>query len=118
MEKEVKIMAIVKYSGHGIGQNGNINLTLKAEYGELVNMMQLAQMLNNDVSVKVKMPEENPFKLGFFRIKSLNIAGDGETTLKLNSLSDFVEVGNLNRLIASERFAAKFESLVEIEDED
>lgn len=111
-------MAVMQYCGHSLGQNSNVNLTLKADYSELTKTVMLMQMLNNDVTVKVKMPEEGkPFKLGIFRIKSATISGDGESKIKLNSMTDFVEVDNLNRLVTTDRFVVKFETDVEIEEE-
>lgn len=118
MEKHIDVMAVMQYCGHSLGQNSNVNLTLKADYSELTKTVMLMQMLNNDVTVKVKMPEEGkPFKLGIFRIKSATISGDGESKIKLNSMTDFVEVDNLNRLVTTDRFVVKFETDVEIEEE-
>ena len=37
-------------------------------------------------------------KLGMFRIKSISIDGDGESTIKFNGLNDYVEMDNLNLL--------------------
>lgn len=117
MEKNIVVTAVMQYNGHTAGANGNIDLNLIGDYSELTNMIQVLQMLSNDVSVKIKMFEEKPFKLGVFRVKTLNVAGDGESKLKLNSMSDFVEVDNMNRLITKERFTVRFEANVEIEDE-
>lgn len=98
---EVKVKQVVQYNGHSLSANGSVNLTLKAGYGELVNTIKVMQMLNNDVQVKARVPGHNngkPFTLGTFRIKSIAIDGDGESTIKFNGLNDYVEMDNLNVL--------------------
>ena len=46
---KVKVKEVVKYGGHSLSANGSVNFTLKAQYSELSNTIQLMQMLNNDV---------------------------------------------------------------------
>lgn len=115
---EVVVKSVATYRGHSLKENGNVDLTLKFRYDELVETIQLAQMLNNDVKTVVKLPNSKPIALGLFRIKSINIDGDGESTLKLNSLSDFVEVNNLNNLVTKDAFQVRFTAEIESEDED
>ncbi|MBQ9141151.1 MAG: hypothetical protein IJX63_05075 [Lachnospiraceae bacterium] len=88
----------MKYGGHSLSANGSVNFTLKAQYSELPNTIQLMQMLNNDVSIKAKIPGGSPMKLGFFRVKQIVIDGDGESTIKFNGLNDYIEMDNLNLL--------------------
>ena len=76
----------------------------------------MIQALNNDVVIVAKLPEEKPFKLGMFRIKSITVDGDGEGIIKFNSITDYVETDNVNKLIGSERFVAKFTSMIEVEE--
>ena len=78
---KVKVKEVVKYGGHSLSANGSVNFTLKAQYSELSNTIQLMQMLNNDVSIKAKIPGGSPMKLGFFRVKQIVIDGDGESTI-------------------------------------
>lgn len=94
----VKVKEVVKYGGHSLSANGSVNFTLKAQYSELPNTIQLMQMLNNDVNIKAKVPGGKPMKLGFFRIKQIVIDGDGESTIKFNGLNDYIEMDNLNLL--------------------
>lgn len=96
--KNIKVKEVVVYNGHNLSANGSVNLTLNAMYSELVNTIKIMQMLNNDVIIKAKIPNEKPMKLGTFRIKQIVIDGDGESKLKFNSVSDFVEMDNLNQL--------------------
>ncbi len=95
---KVKVKEVVKYGGHSLSANGSVNFTLKAMYSELTNTIQLMQMLNNDVSIKAKIPGGSPMKLGLFRIKQIIIGGDGESTIKFNGLNDYIEMDNMNLL--------------------
>ena len=97
-ENVVKVREVVSYGGHSLSANGSVNLTLKAGYSELVNTIGAMQMLNNDITIKAKLPGQKPMALGMFRIKSIGIDGDGESTLKFNGLNDYAEMDNLNLL--------------------
>ena len=94
----VKVKEVVKYAGHSLSANGSVNFNLKASYSELTNTIQMMQMLNNDVTIKAKLPNGKPMKLGMFRIKQIVIDGDGESQLKFNGLNDYIEMDNLNTL--------------------
>ena len=94
----VKVKQVVTYGGHSLKANGAVDFTLKSAYSELVNTVQTMQMLNNDVSIKAKLPGQKAMKLGVFRIKQIIIDGDGESILKFNGLNDYIEMDNLNLL--------------------
>lgn len=119
---EVKIKEVVEYAGHSVSANGAVNLTLKASYSELPNSIQMCQLLNNDVTIKAKVPGAKAMMLGMFRVKNINIEDDGESKLKFAGLSQSVEVDNLNRLPLSDsdpkQFKIMVEAEVEIEKED
>lgn len=115
---KVKVIAVAQYKGHSLSENGSVNLSLKFKYDQLVNVIQLTQMFSNDVNVAVKIPEVGSFKLGMFRIKSINIDGDGESIVKLNGLNDYIEVDNLNNIVTKELFQARFVADIESEDND
>ena len=119
---KVKVKEVVKYGGHSLLANGSVNFTLKASYSELSNTIQMMQMLNNDVTVKAKLPTGKPMKLGMFRIKQIIIDGDGESTLKFNGLNDYIEMDNLNLLPLnnddSKEFVIMMEAEIEIEEEE
>lgn len=121
-EMIVKVKEVVKYNGHSLSANGSVNFTLKASYSELPNTIQMMQMLNNDVTIKAKLPAGKPMKLGMFRIKQIVIDGDGESTLKFNGLNDYIEMDNLNLLPLNnddnKEFVIMMEAEIEIEEEE
>lgn len=112
---KVKVKEVMKYGGHSLSANGSVNFTLKAQYSELSNTIQLMQMLNNDVSIKAKIPDGSPMKLGFFRVKQIVIDGDGESTIKFNGLNDYIEMDNLNLLPLNSDENKEFVVLMEAE---
>lgn len=116
MGKVIEVKAVAAYKGHSIKENGNINLSLKLKYDELTNTIMMMQMLNNDVNLSVKLPEEKTMKIGFFRINGFNIDGDGESTVKLTSLVDFVEMDNVNNMVTKDLF--KIRMLADVEEEN
>lgn len=94
----IKVKEVVVYGGHSLSANGSVNLTLKAQYSELPNSIKMMQLLNNDVIIKAKAPGSKAMKLGVFRVKQIVVDGDGESVLKFNGLSDYIEMDNLNVL--------------------
>lgn len=114
----VKVKEVVEYKGHSLSANGSVNFTLKAQYSELTKTIQLMQMLNNDVSIKAKIPGGSPMKLGFFRVKQIVIDGDGESTIKFNGLNDYIEMDNLNLLPLNTDENKQFVVLMETEIEE
>lgn len=120
MVNEVKVKEVVKYDGHNVSANGSVNFNLKAGYSELINTIQAMQMLNNDVTIKAKVPGKKAMKLGIFRIKQIVIDGDGESKLKFNGLNDYIEMDNLNLLPLNteenREFTIMMEADVEVEE--
>ena len=118
---KIKVKEIVSYKGHSISANGSVNFTVKAMYSQLTNTIKLMQLLNNDVTIKAKLPEEKPMKLGSFRLKQITVDGDGESSIKFNGVVDYIEVDNLNLLplnnSESKEFTVLFESDIEIEED-
>ena len=118
---KIKVKEIVSYKGHSISANGAVNFTVKAMYSQLTNTIKLMQLLNNDVIIKAKLPEEKPMKLGSFRIKQITIDGDGESSIKFNGVVDYIEIDNLNLLplnnSESKEFTVLFESDIENEED-
>lgn len=115
MKKEIKSVCV--YCGHSIKQSGAIDLKLKSKYEDLVNSVQLLQMLNNDVSVLVKLPDQKKeFSLGSFRLNKLSVDHDGESLIVLNSTNEFVEIDNINDIVTQEPFRVTFKA--EIEEEE
>lgn len=117
----IKVKQVVKYDGHSLSSNGSVNFKLRASYSELVNSIKLMQMLNNDVTIKVKIPGSKVMKLGIFRIKQIVIDGDGESKITFNGLNDFIEMDNLNLLpLKNSEETNEFQVLYEsnVEDEE
>jgi len=118
---KVRVKEVVEYGGHSLSANGSVNVMFKADYSELPNSIQVMQMLNNDVTIKAKVPNESAKKLGMFRIKQIVVDGDGESKLKLNGLNDYIEMDNLNQLPLhtdeNKQFVIMMEADIELEDE-
>lgn len=117
----IKVKQVVKYDGHSLSSNGSVNFKLRASYSELVNSIQLMQLLNNDVTIKAKIPGAKAMKLGMFRIKQIVFDGDGESKITFNGLNDFIEMDNLNLLPLknneeTSEFKIMYESEVEVEE--
>lgn len=117
MEKKVIVKEVVNYKGHSVKANGSVDLSFSAMYDELTNTIQCLQMLNNDVDIVAKLPNEKAFELGMYRIKSVMFDGDGESTIKFNSLDQNVELENLGKIITNEKFQIRMVAMVELEEE-
>lgn len=121
-----KVKAVVVNGGYNVSANGSVNVKFIAGYSELINTIKLQQMLNNDISIKARIPSPNGkpevIKLGIFRLKSTTIDGDGESKIQFNGLADYVEMDNLNILpLASndiKEFSILMEAELEVESED
>ena len=116
--KTVTVKEVVNYRGHSIKSNGIVDLSFSAMYDETVNSIKCLQMLNNDVTILAKLPEEKAFKLGVFRINAINFDHDGESNLKFRSVDNAVELDNLSRIITNEKFNIKMEAQIEEDDEE
>lgn len=114
-----KVKAVVVNGGYNVSANGSVNVKFIAGYSELVNTIKLQQMLNNDVTIKARIPSPNGkpqvLKLGVFRIKNTMIDGDGESKIQFNGLADYVEMDNLNVLPLASNEVKEFSILMEAE---
>lgn len=123
MSKHVEVKQVVKYGGHSLSPNGSVNLTLKAQYSELTNTIMVTQLLNDDITIKAKVPGAKPFRLGIFRLKSIGIDHDGESVIKFNGLNAFIEMDKLNVLPTKQddgdgMFVVRMEADIEDEGEE
>ena len=121
MDKKVDFKMVAKYNGHKIKPSGAVDLNVTCKYSEMTNTIQLLQLLSNDIKLVVKKPNEKPFKLGTFRLQALNYDHDGQAKIRFNSMTDFVEVDDINRLIPDdkqERFIIRVMAEIEIEEGD
>lgn len=114
MLKNIKITEMVEYAGHSLKANGSVDFNLKAPYSELVKTINVMQMLNNDIEIKAKVAKR-VLELGSFRIKQIIIDGDGESKLRFNGLSDYIEMDNLNSLPLASDDVKEFKILMEAE---
>lgn len=115
---KANVKEVVNYKGHSVRANGSVDLSFSAMYDEITNSMKCLQMLNNDVSIVAKLPNEKPTNLGVFRIKAIIFDGDGESTLKFNSIDTSVELDNLGKIITSEKFQIRMTAEIEEENDD
>lgn len=121
MIKKIKIKEVVKYDSHSVKSTGVVSLKLTAMYDELVNSLQVAQFLNNNVIIKYKDPNaEKPELLGVFMVSGINVKADGSSVLSFNSINTAVELDNLNNLVNIEgnQFKILMMADVEVEDEE
>ena len=102
MAEEVEVIKLKiegNYKTHSVKSNKAVDVTFQLPYSELINYIKSLQMLNENVTVAGKIgADKKPIKLGTFMIKNLNIDNDGEGKLKLNSLLDHIDSGNLNEI--------------------
>lgn len=112
---EITIKEVVNYKGHSVKTNGNLDVSFTAMYDQITKSIEVLQLLNNDVTLTAKLPGAKPVKLGVFNVKNVIFDGDGESTLKFNTLTDYVEMNNINSIITQDSFQLKLESDVELE---
>lgn len=94
----IKVKVVASYRAHNVSKNGKVSLSFDADYSGLADVMQLMQLLNEDVDVKVKVPSTGAMKLGAFRLDKVVVFNDGASNIKLNGIDDYVELDNLNKL--------------------
>lgn len=116
--KTVEIKEMVRYGGHSVKANGAVDITFSAMYSELVNSIKALQLLNNDVTVAAKVGNNKPFKIGSFRIKNVIIDGDGESKIKLMSITDSVEMNMLSDIVVADEFIIKMMATIEEEEDN
>jgi hypothetical protein len=112
----IQIKEIVNYKGHSVKTNGNVDLSFSAMYDQITKSIEVLQLLNTDVKITAKLPGAKPVMLGSFNVKNVLFDNDGESVLKFNTLTDFVEMNNINSIITQESFQLKMEANVETED--
>lgn len=119
MVNKVGVTFVAMNGGYSFKQNGVVDVSLRCDYSELSNCIRLLQMLNNDIKIAIKTPDDKqPSKLGMFRLKSVNVSSDGESKLSFTSTVESVEYGNINKLMTDERFNVRCVAEVEIEEEE
>ena len=112
---KIAIKEIVNYKGHSVKTNGNVDLSFSAMYDQITKSIEVLQLLNTDVKISAKLPGKKPVMLGSFNVKNVLFDNDGESVLKFNTMTDFVEMNNINSIITQDSFQLKLEADVEIE---
>lgn len=116
---EVNVLFLANKASFMCKQNGAVDLNIRCDYSELGNYIKLLQMLNNDINIKAKLPNESKgLKLGMFRLKQLSVQSDGEGKISFSSTNDYIESLSLNKLIGEEFFKVMCSSEIEVENED
>ena len=119
--QEVKFKAVGKYDGHTVKPNGAIDLRLKFSYDELLNYyVKLPLLRSVDTKLFAKVKGQEPVKLGTFMLKSYTMDHDGEGKISFNSQFDYVEMDNINALVADKDalICFLFKAVVELENEE
>ena len=96
MEK-VKIKIDLQYDGHSVKKNGSVDLKFKIPYSELVTSLEVLQLLGCNMTLKCKV-SGSTVEVGTFYLSLFSVDREGETTIKLNSELDSIELDNLNAL--------------------
>lgn len=119
MVNKISVKVFASYKAHTINGKGVVKLTVGTEYADLADSIKLLQLLNNDVTVKVKIGYEKvPFKLGVFKIDKFAVDRDGNAKIVFSSLTDYVEVEALAKLISVDEsvFTLRCDADVEVEE--
>lgn len=121
MVKKISVKTFANYEAHSVNGKGTVKLTVSIAYADLSDAVKLLQLLNNDVAVKVKIGSEKaPFKLGMFKIDKFAVDRDGNAKIVFSSLTDYVEVEALSKLISADEsvFTLRCDADVEVEAPD
>lgn len=117
---KVAINQVVGYKGHSVKQSGAVTLTLSARFDEITHSMQLLRLLNEDVTIKAKVPNRKPALVGTFLISGINFAKDGKSTIKLVSINTAVDTEVLNSIVETLGidFIVRYEGNVETDEDE
>ena len=115
---DVAVKLIARYGGHSIKASGAVELKLEIDYSELTSTLQMAQLLNEHMDVRMKMPEDKgPLSIGTMLLKKLEVFSDGTSRVVLDSDVDSIETTSINRMVDKDkRFVVRCTATVEIEE--
>ena len=117
MEK-VKSKLECSFNGYSTKKNGDVDVSFKAPYSELVNCMKLLQMISCNIQCKAKMGASGkPFDLGTFYLTKFNVDRDGETRLTFNTEIESSEIENMINLTEKDQIIYLM-CVAELEDDD
>lgn len=99
-EQIIKARFVGRFDGANVTGKGILDLKFKLPYDELPEYIAVVKMLNNVISIKTQIPaiQEKAVELGDYRVKHLNIDGDGEAKFCLTTATEYAEMNNVNDL--------------------
>lgn len=113
---KAEMMMVMKYVSHNVNQAGAVTLMMKSGYDQLYGAKELLKFLQSNITVKVKMLEKKPFLLGTFRLKSISFNQNGESAVKLASITDAVYMERMAEIVTMDLTQVRFEG--EIDDDE
>ena len=121
-KRDVTVNIVCSFGGQSMGANGMTTVSFGADYGELVNVMQLCQLMSNDITIKSTVPLQEQVELArYFRLQEIKIGGDGYSWLKFKGSTSFADNDAIcslpNKQSDVKTFKVEFTSTVEIEDD-
>lgn len=114
--KTIKAKLSGQYNGHNILRNGGVNIRFTFGYSEISEYVKFLQILNQNISLKVKLDDEI-IDLGTFTIKAIKVSGDGECTVTFDSEVDSCKLTHVSDLIGAQLFISATAS-IELEDDE
>lgn len=119
-DQRVMARIVGKFDGTSVTAKGVVDIKFKLPYDEILNYIKTLQMLNNNVIVTSQVVPNPELALGEFRIKSLNISGDGEAKFCLTTTTEFAEMDNVNKLSSDlgANVVITLTALIESEDDE
>jgi hypothetical protein len=117
MEKKVTIKEIMYYKGHSIKPNGTVDISFSAMYDQITKSMEILQLLNENVKITAKLAGKEPVVLGSFMVKGVNFNQDGTSVIKFHTLTDYVEMDNINTVVVPDLFQVRMEAQIKVKEE-
>lgn len=111
MKADEKIVAL--YASHSVNKAGTVKITLKAGYDQLSQSVMLLRMIQENITVKVKLLDRKPFLLGTFKLDNLSFDKNGISTIKLSSFTEAIDSDKLADLVTMNLMQIKFEAEIE-----
>lgn len=112
------IKTVATYGGHSIKQNKNVDVTFKFKYDTLPEYIKAVSMLNENVDITVKPVGSPALLLGSFMIKEIKVDNDGEGIIKFNTMQDFCETDNINKIVSPDLLKIMLQAEIETEEEE
>lgn len=115
--KKIAIKEIVNYKGHSVKPNGTVDISFSAMYDQITSSIGVLQLLNENVKILAKLPGRDPMELGNFMVKGVSFSKDGTSVIKFHTLTDYVEMDNINTVVVPDIFQLRMEAQVNVKEE-